>query len=105
VFLAVFMADLCFRESFDAQAVSETPVIQIQRGTVIAFFAPAPKGVKEDMDFNEALSDLQFCAHRVKYPLGKLKLDFRDLYVRSFRIHLSGGDIAFLPSLTRSDTI
>lgn len=91
VFLALLVAFLCVREGVYAQ----TPVIQIQGGTVIAFFAPAPKGAKVAVDSTEALSDFQFYSQRVKEPLRKLNIDFRELYVRSFRLHLSNGDIAF----------
>jgi hypothetical protein len=91
VFLALLVAFLCIREGVYAQ----TPVIQIQRRMVIAFFAPAPKGGKVAVDSNEELSDFQFYARRVKEPLNILNIDFRVLHVRSFRLHLSKGDIVF----------
>jgi len=55
-----------------------------------------------DADSNEALSDFQLYAERVKQPLSELDIDFQQLYVRSFRLHLSGGDIVFRP---KSDTV
>jgi len=85
-----------------AQGLSQIPVIQIQRATIIAFYTPAPKGADVDADSNEALSDFQFYAERVKQPLSKLDIDFKELYVRSFRLRLSGGDVVFRP---KSDTV
>jgi hypothetical protein len=85
--------------NLSAQGISHIPVIQIQKGTIIAFYTPAKAA---DADSNEALSDFQFYADQVKQPLSKLGIDFKEIYVRSFRLHRSGGDIVFRP---KSDAV
>ena len=100
--LALVFAALGINGDTSAQGPSQIPVIQIQRGTVIAFCTPAPKSANEDADSNEALGDFEFYAERVKQPLNKLNIDFKELYVRSFRIHISGADIMFRP---KSDAV
>jgi hypothetical protein len=49
----------------------KSPVIQIQRVTIIAFYTPARRAANVDADSNEALSDFQLFAERVKQPLSK----------------------------------
>lgn len=95
--LAVWLAVVLLMLGISAQGLSQVPVIEIQRGTIIAFYTSAPKTANADADSNEALSDFQFYAGRVKQPLSKLSIDFKELYVRCFRLHLGGGDIVFRP--------
>ena len=84
-----------------AQSPSQIPTIEIQQDTVIAFYTPAPMSVDPNADSNEALSDFQFYAESVQQPLGKLRIDFKVLYVRSFRLHFNGRNTEFRP---KSDT-
>ena len=80
-----------------AQHVPQGSAISIQRPTVTAFYPPVSKGDEANADANEALSDFQFYAGRVKEPLKKLGIDFQELYVHSLRIRLGQRIIAFLP--------
>jgi hypothetical protein len=95
IFFAVVSAMLGINSGLYAQGPSQIPVIQIQKGTIIAFYTPAQKTADAHADSNEALSDFQSYAERVKQPLSKLDIDFKELYVRSFRLHLNEGDILF----------
>ena len=100
--LAVVFAALGISGDTGAQGLSQSPVIQIQRGTVIAFFTPALKSTNEGADLNEGLGDFQFYAERTKEPLNELNIDFKEQYARSFRIHISGTDVVFRP---KSDAV
>jgi len=48
------------------------------------------------------LSDFQFYAGQAKEPLSRLDIDFKEFYVRSFRLRVRGRDILFRP---RSDAV
>src|ERR1700722_18058826 len=80
-----------------AQQVPQGSAIDIRRPTVIAFYPPVSKGDEANADANEALSDFQFYAGRVKEPLSELGVDFQELYAHSFRIHLGRRTTAFFP--------
>ena len=97
VCFAVALAMLPISGGLSAQGISPIPAIQIQRDTLIAFYTPESKAANVDSDSNEALSDFQFYADRVKQPLSKINIDFKELYVRSFRLHSSGSDVVFRP--------
>ncbi len=80
-----------------AQHVPQGPAISIQGPTVIAFYPPVSKGDEANADANEALSDFQFYAGRIKEPLHKLGIDVQELYVHSFCIRVDHPIVAFLP--------
>ena len=82
--------------SLSPQRVSQVPVLEIHGATIIAFFPPGSNRGGSD-DANEALSDFQFYANRVKKPLSGMGVDFKELYVRSFRVHLGKGALIFHP--------
>jgi hypothetical protein len=65
--------------------------------TVIAFYPPSSQTDKANTGANEASSDFQIYAGRVKQPLSRLGIDFQELYVRSFWVHLGGKMITFHP--------
>jgi hypothetical protein len=97
LWLTAIMALLVTDSRLGAQRVSQTPVIDIQRETVIAFYPAASQKDKANADANEALSDFQFYAGRMKQPLSRLGIDFQELYVRSFRIRRDRETIVFRP--------
>ena len=99
--LAALMAISGNVSGLHAQSPSQIPTIEIQRDTVIAFYNPAPKNVEPDADSDESLSDFQLYAGSVRQPLGKLGIDLKVLYVRSFRLQFGGRNTEFRP---RSDT-
>ena len=98
----VILAMLSVSGGLSVRGLCQIPVIQIQKGTVIAFYISASTASRTDADSNEALSDFQFYADQVKQPLSRLDIDFKELYVRSFRLHVSGRDIVFRP---KSDAV
>jgi hypothetical protein len=49
-----------------AGSLTNPTVIQIRRGTIIAFYIPEQKSTDMDANSNEALSDFQFYAEHVK---------------------------------------
>ena len=82
-----------------AQRVCQDPVIEIQRATVIAFYPPASGGSEENATANEALSDFQYYAERMKRSLVKSAIDFQELYVRCLRIDVDKKTTVFRPKL------
>ena len=82
-------------DRLNAQRVVKIPVVEIKRGTIIAFYTPGPVPANVEKDSNETLSDFKLYAEHVNHPLSKIDIDFKVLYVRSFRLHLNGEGIVF----------
>jgi len=70
------------------------PVFVIRRPTVVAFFAVTARD-RNDPDTNGALSDFQFYAAKVRGPLSRQGIAFKEVYVRSFRVIHGGRTIRF----------
>jgi hypothetical protein len=93
-----------------AQNQPKEPVLLIRRPTVIAFFPPFRESeLERDPDRGEALADFQLYAQRVREPLRKLGVDFREVYARSFRVTPSAArhcssTYALFPEHHRSST-
>jgi hypothetical protein len=88
LWLTVVMAMLSMDGRLGAQGASLSLIIDVQKGTVIAFYPPTSQTDKANADANEALSDFQFYAGRIKQPFSRSGIDFQELYVRSFRLHV-----------------
>ena len=66
--------------------------------TIIAFFPPGSKSdLEKDPDLNETLADFQVYANRVREPLKKSGIGFRELYTRSFQTRLGKKVTTFRP--------
>ncbi len=65
--------------------------------TIVAFFPNASKAGSDNADSNEALSDFQFYAERVKEPLNQLGIRFTEQFGGSFRIRSGSGTRLFIP--------
>ena len=74
---------------------SKEPVFVIRRPTIVAFFPVTAKEIENDPDTNEALSDFQSYAGRIRGPLSKRGIDFKEVYARSFRVISGGKTIQF----------
>jgi hypothetical protein len=81
-----------------SQNQPKSPMFLIRRPTVIAFFPPVTeKELKGDPDTNEALADFQEYTSRVRAPLMKLGVNFKEVYASSFRVTVSGKTSTFRP--------
>jgi len=78
-------------------SAQNTPTFDVRRATVIAFFAVTQSELSKDSDTNEALDDFQFYATKVKQPLEKAGVDFREVYVHAFRVRLGKTVTTFRP--------
>ena len=79
-------------------AAEKPPVIVVRGPTVVAFFEPITQAeLQRNPDTNDALSDFQFYATRVREPLGKAGIAFHELYARSFRLRIQNRSITFRP--------
>jgi hypothetical protein len=97
VCFAVVLAILGISGGLSAQGLSQVPRHLDSKGHRHRLLYSCAKGANVDADSNEALSDFQLYAERVKQPLSKLDIDFKELYFRSFCLHLSGEEIVFRP--------
>ena len=73
------------------------PVFVIRGPTIVPFFSPVTESDLSDGDTNEALSDFQVYAGRVRDPLRKMKIEFHEVYAHSFRIRLGERVTTFHP--------
>jgi hypothetical protein len=79
-------------------SAAEQPVIVIRRPTIVAFFAPVPRAkLKKHSDTDEALADFQFYAANARNTLQDAGIDFREVYVSSFRVQRGGRTTTFRP--------
>lgn len=94
---AIFILVLLLVPSFClSQTASKSPLFQVHRPTVIAFFEPVTEAeLDKDADLNEVLSDFQWYAGEVRKPLQKSGVDFHVVYARSFRIQIKQKTSAF----------
>ncbi len=76
----------------------ESPLVDVDRATVIAFFVPSPETQSKDADENEALIDFQLYASSVKKPLAKAGIRFEELYSNFFRVRVGGKTETFHPT-------
>lgn len=74
---------------------SSEPTFVVRGPTILAFFPPT------DPDTNEALSDFQQYARQARAPLSKLGVDFKEVYVGSFRVTSAGRTTRFRPGRTK----
>src|SRR5277367_6826917 len=88
---------LCISTMLNAQHTSGIPVVNADGPTIIAFFPNASKIGSNDADGNEALSDFENYAERVKKPLSQLGIQFTEEFDRSFRIRSGGETVLFTP--------
>ena len=72
-----------------SQSAGKTPVFQVLRPTVVAFFEPVTEAeLDKDADLNEVLSDFQWYAGKIRKPLQESGIEFHVVYARSFRIRI-----------------
>ena len=81
-----------------ATAAPADPAFVIRRATIVAFFPPMSQTeLERDPGMNETLEDFQLYAMRVREPLAKIGVDFKQVYARSFRVTNAGKTRTFRP--------
>lgn len=90
-------AVLCTSAILDAQQTPVSHAVNADGPTIVAFFPNASKAGSDNADANEALSDFQFYAERVKKPLNQLGIQFTEHFGGSFRIRSGSGTRLFTP--------
>ena len=80
-----------------AQHPPGVPVVNADGPTIIGFFPNASRVGSDDADGNEALSDFEFYAERVRKPLSELRIKFTEVFDRSFRIRSGSKTVMFTP--------
>ena len=88
---------MCICAMLDAQPTPVIPVVNADGPTIVAFFPNGPNTRSDDADANEALSDFEFYAERVKAPLNQLGIQFTEQFGGRFRIRLGGETRLFTP--------
>jgi hypothetical protein len=79
-------------------AAPKNAIVVIKGPTVVAFFPPvSATELKADPDTNEALSDFQVYAARVRKPLNDEGVAFKELYAKSFRVQQGKRIATFRP--------
>jgi hypothetical protein len=72
--------------------------IVVNRPTIVAFFPPVTaQELSKEPDTNEALSDFQEYATRVRGQLQAIGVDFEEIYASSFAVKRAGKTITFHP--------
>ncbi len=95
----LFLVSLLVAGTSSLVGAADEPLIAIKRATVVAFFRPvAQKELVNEPDVNEALADFQYYASKVREPLKKAGVDFREVYAVSFRIRVGNKSETFRPS-------
>ena len=79
-------------------ASSKEPIFVIQHPTVIACFPVTKAELSHDADMNESLADFQYYTARVRKPLKDAGIDFKEIYISSFRIQNGSSSTVFRPS-------
>lgn len=95
--LILFIAAPSLSIRLDSQSTAHSPIVTVDKATIIAFYPPVLKADEANDDSNEALGDFQYYAGQIKQLLGKTNIRFEELYVRSFRVHVEGQTITFHP--------
>jgi len=90
-------AVLCISIALGAQRPGPIPIVNVEKPTIVAFFPNVATVRSEDADGNEALSDFEVYAQRLRRPLSELGIQFSEQYGRSFRIRVSSNTIVFTP--------
>jgi len=70
------------------QASLETPVFDVVRPTILAFFKPSSHMNDTGSSANDALSDFQVYLNKAKYPLQRSGIDVQEVYARSFKVRV-----------------
>jgi hypothetical protein len=95
--LLIVAAVLCISTMLDAQYAPVIPVVDAHGPTIVAFFPNLSQTGSDEADSNEALSDFEFYADRVKEPLNRLGIEFTEQFGRSFRVRLENQTRLFTP--------
>jgi hypothetical protein len=73
--------------------------IDVTGPTIVAFFEPMTAAeLKEDPDANEALSDFQFYAGKVRQPLAERGITFKEMYALRITIRLGSKTTMIAPN-------
>ncbi len=74
------------------------PTFDVRGPMIVAFFPPVSESkLQRDPDTNEALSDFQEYAHRVREPLRQRGIEFHEVYANSFGIGRGKTTVMFTP--------
>jgi hypothetical protein len=89
---------LCISGTSVLQAQPTPRTFHVVRPTILAFF-PRTSDAKlaKEPDLNEALSDFQLYAGRVRQPLRARGIDFREVYDRRFLVQVGARIVSFAP--------
>ena len=80
------------------------PTFDVLRPMIVAFFPPVTEvELQHDPDTNEALSDFQEYAHRVREPLRRRGIEFHEVYGNRFGIR-RGNVVIFMPDKVQVGT-
>lgn len=87
LYLLAAIAVLLFpADSLPLRTSTETPVFDIHKPTLLAFFRPAPHEEEQGTRANDALSDFQVYLRQASAPLGRAGIEVHDIYARSFKV-------------------
>jgi hypothetical protein len=83
---------------FAAVAADPQPTIIVRGPTIVAFFGPVTEAeLKANPDINEALADFQFYVGGARKALLNTRIDFHEVYAKSFKIRTGGRTTTFRP--------
>jgi hypothetical protein len=71
-----------------ARESHETPVFDIDKPTILAFFRPSGGINKVESNANDSLSDFQAYLRKANGPLQNAGIEIHEVYARSFRIRI-----------------
>ena len=72
-------------------------LIDVRQPTIVAFFPPVTQAELNDGETNEALSDFQYYAGRVRAPLRNAGIELHEVYAHSFQIRIGKEVTTFHP--------
>jgi hypothetical protein len=79
-------------------ATAKNTIVVVNRPTVVAFFLPVTSAeLNADPDTNEALSDFQLYATKVRKPLNDAGIGFKEIYAKSFQVQRGTRITTFRP--------
>ena len=73
-------------DTLSLRASLETPLFDIHKPTLLAFFRPTSHADESGTKANDALSDFQVYLRQASAPLGKAGIEVHDVYTRSFKV-------------------
>jgi hypothetical protein len=73
----------------------DTPVFDVDRPMILAFFRPSSDINKPGTSANDSLSDFQAYLKRANDPLQKAGIDVHEVYARSFQVRDGGKTTTF----------